>query len=88
MHGLEQQLVGLHKSQTVRLLDIFVIAPVLLGAAIWKGPMPPWLRVGVGVIAVGTFTYNLKNYAANVDLEQDIEAAVRAVRERSVEVGP
>ena len=86
MAYLEQQQLGLQKSQRVRLLDIFVVAPILLGAAIYKGPMPPWLRIGVGAIAIGTFTYNLKNFAANIDLEQDIEDAVRRVRERAAEL--
>lgn len=88
MSLLEQQLVGLRKSQAVRLLDVAVIAPVLLYAAARKGPMPPWLRIGVGAIAIGTFTYNLKNYASNIELEQDIEDAVRRVRERAERAEP
>lgn len=53
----------LSKSQNVRLLDVFVLGPVLIYAATQK-KQSELLRLSVGVIGVATILYNWRNYQA------------------------
>lgn len=52
------------KSQTIRLIDVFFIAPVLVYAGTYK-ELPNWLRISLVGIGVATFYYNGKNYLDN-----------------------
>lgn len=52
------------KSQTIRLIDVFFIAPVLVYAGTYK-ELPNWLRISLIGIGVATFYYNGKNYLKN-----------------------
>lgn len=52
------------KSQQMRLVDVFVLGPVMIAAAAWDRP-PSWLRLVLAGIGVGTIVYNLQNYRAN-----------------------
>ena len=52
------------KSQNIRLLDVFVIAPVLIYAGTQKS-LPMWLRYSLIGIGVATAYYNGKNYMVN-----------------------
>lgn len=52
------------KSQTVRLLDVFVIGPFLLWTASARA-MPTYFRVGLLIIGYATIVYNARNYATN-----------------------
>lgn len=52
------------KSQNIRLLDVFVIAPVLVYIGI-KQDMPKWMKISLISIGVATFYYNGKNYLIN-----------------------
>tara|TARA_Y100000114_G_scaffold112589_1_gene106389 strand:+ start:62 stop:274 length:213 start_codon:yes stop_codon:yes gene_type:complete len=54
----------LSKSQTIRLIDVFVIAPICVYAGTQKS-LPEWLRGSLIVIGVATAYYNGKNYLAN-----------------------
>ena len=52
------------KSQIVRLLDIFVIAPFLIYAA-KKGSLNNLDKSALVILGVLTATYNYKNYVKN-----------------------
>ena len=52
------------KSQNVRLLDVFVIAPILIYAGTQKN-LPQWLQYSLVGIGVATAYYNGKNYLKN-----------------------
>ena len=52
------------KSQTIRLVDVFVIAPVLVYAGTRK-ELPTWLRLSLITFGACTAYYNWKNYTVN-----------------------
>lgn len=54
----------LSKSQTIRLIDVFFIAPVCIYAGTQKS-LPQWLRISLIGIGAATAYYNGKNYLAN-----------------------
>lgn len=47
--------------QTVRLLDVFVVAPFLFYASTHKS-QPEWVKFGLFVIASATLIYNGRRY--------------------------
>lgn len=54
------------KSQEIRLLDVFVIGPVILYAGVqYKDKLPQWLSVSLIAIGVSTIVYNGRNYLLN-----------------------
>ncbi len=54
------------KSQTVRLIDVFVIAPILIYAGVkYQKTMPKLLSLSLVAIGVATAVYNGKNYLNN-----------------------
>lgn len=57
------------KSQNIRLIDVFVIAPICVYAGT-KKELPMWLRLSLIAIGVSTFYYNGKNYLINKKNEQ------------------
>lgn len=58
------------KSQTIRLVDVFFIAPVLVYAGT-KQSLPNWLRISLIGIGAATFYYNGKNYLINKKEEDE-----------------
>lgn len=60
------------KSQEVRLLDVFVLGPFMIGVALVSRPAP-LLRVLLGVVGVGTILYNLRNYQLNQEQASKVE---------------
>jgi hypothetical protein len=52
------------KSQTIRLIDVFVIAPICIYAGTQKS-LPIWLRYSLIGIGAATAYYNGKNYLVN-----------------------
>lgn len=54
----------IQKSQQVRLIDVFVISPILIYAGTKKA-LPTWLRYSLIGIGVATAYYNGKNYLSN-----------------------
>lgn len=52
------------KSQKVRLLDVFVLGPIMIYAGT-RTSLPVWLRVSLMAMGVGTIYYNAKNYRIN-----------------------
>jgi hypothetical protein len=53
------------KSQNIRLVDVFIIAPILIYAGTIK-PVPVWLKLSLIVIGIATAFYNGKNYLKNI----------------------
>tara|TARA_R100001443_G_scaffold96222_1_gene103017 strand:- start:82 stop:294 length:213 start_codon:yes stop_codon:yes gene_type:complete len=55
----------LSKSQNIRLIDVFVIAPFLFYVGYKAKGLKDWERLGIYVIAGATLIYNGRNYLAN-----------------------
>jgi hypothetical protein len=54
------------KSQVVRLVDVFVIAPICVYAGVkYYKTMPKWLSLSLIGIGLATAVYNGRNYAIN-----------------------
>lgn len=53
------------KSQTIRLIDVFFIAPVCVYAGIKATTLPMWMRTSLVAIGIATAYYNGKNYLKN-----------------------
>lgn len=61
------------KSQFIRLVDVFVIAPICFYAGVkYKDQMPTWLSISLITIGVGTFIYNANNYLLNKEKNKEI----------------
>jgi hypothetical protein len=61
------------KSQFIRLVDVFVIAPICVYAGVkYKDVLPTWLSVGLIAIGVGTLVYNANNYLLNKEKNKEI----------------
>lgn len=56
--------VEVQKSQEVRLFDVLVLGPFMIGVALAARP-PALVRVLLGAAGVGTILYNLRNYQLN-----------------------
>lgn len=48
------------KAQPIRLLDVFVIGPLMIYAGTQS--KPPWLQTALVAIGIGTMFYNGRNY--------------------------
>jgi hypothetical protein len=53
--------IEVQKSQEMRMLDVLVLGPFMIGVAMMSRPSPV-LRVLLGAVGVGTILYNLRNY--------------------------
>ena len=51
--------------QKVRLLDVFVVAPIMVYAGASKSNLPIWVKTALISIGVATFIYNGNNYLKN-----------------------
>lgn len=60
----EETIMEYQKSQNIRLIDVFVIAPVLIYAGTRK-ELPTWLRLSLVTFGACTAYYNAKNYIIN-----------------------
>lgn len=63
------------KSQGVRLVDVFLLGPFMIGAGARSSTLPAWMRVGLVGAGVGTVGYNLVNYLTKRDVERDPDVA-------------
>ena len=54
----------LSKSQNIRLIDVFIIAPICVYAGTYK-TLPTWIRYSLITIGIATAYYNGKNYLIN-----------------------
>jgi hypothetical protein len=53
------------KSQLIRLVDVFLIAPICIYAGVKASQLPQFIRTSLIIIGVATFYYNGKNYLIN-----------------------
>lgn len=53
------------KSQNIRLLDVFVIGPLMIYGAYKAKEMHPALRITLAIFGACTIYYNWKNYSVN-----------------------
>lgn len=54
------------KSQVIRLVDVFVIAPICVYAGVkYYNTMPKWLSLSLIGIGLATAVYNGRNYSIN-----------------------
>jgi hypothetical protein len=59
------------KSQDVRLIDIFFIAPILIYAGLYRGELNKWVRLVLIIIGIATLYYNAKNFIINEKQNHD-----------------
>jgi len=59
------------KSQNIRLIDVFFIAPVCVYAGLKAKELPNWVRASLVLIGLSTFYYNGKNYLINKSKEKE-----------------
>jgi hypothetical protein len=53
----------MQKSQTIRLIDVYFIAPILIyGGIQYRKVLPTWLSLSLVIIGGFTLYYNAKNY--------------------------
>lgn len=52
------------KSQNIRLVDVFILAPIMIYAGTFKA-LPMWVRVSLIGMGVATAVYNAKNFLEN-----------------------
>ena len=50
------------KGQGVRLIDVFVLGPLMAQAGLWESRDKPWAQALMRAAAGATVTYNLRNY--------------------------
>ena len=53
------------KSQAIRVIDVFVIAPICVYAGLKGKTLPKLIQFSLIIIGVSTFYYNGKNYLKN-----------------------
>lgn len=50
------------KTQTIRLIDVGVIGPVMIWAGLQVKPLPQWAKSFMVVTGAATIIYNWRNY--------------------------
>lgn len=61
----------MQKSQNIRLIDVYVIAPILIyGGIQYRKVLPKWLSLSLVVIGGCTLYYNAKNYLETKKLNE------------------
>lgn len=65
----EETITEYSKSQNIRLIDVFFIAPVCVYAGIKAKELPKWIKISLVGIGLATFYYNGKNYLINKQKE-------------------
>lgn len=60
----QETVTEVSKSQNVRLVDVFVLAPIMIYAGTFKA-LPMWVRVSLIGMGVATAVYNAKNFLEN-----------------------
>lgn len=61
--------IEVQKSQEMRLFDVLVLGPLMIGIALTSRPSP-LLRVVLGAVGAGTILYNLHNYQLTREVAQ------------------
>lgn len=60
----QETITEVSKSQNIRLIDVFVLAPIMIYAGTFKA-LPMWVRVSLIGMGVATAVYNGKNFLEN-----------------------
>ena len=61
------------KSQAVRVVDVFVIAPICIYAGVkYYNTMPKWLSLSLITIGVATAVYNGRNFMINHSKDNNV----------------
>lgn len=60
----QETVTEISKSQYVRLVDVFVLAPIMIYAGTFKA-LPKWVRLSLIGMGVATAVYNGKNFLKN-----------------------
>lgn len=59
------------KSQSVRLIDVFMLGPLMIAAGARESTLPAWMRIGLVTTGVATVGYNLNNFVGNRRREEE-----------------
>ncbi len=60
----KETVIEVSKSQNIRLVDVFILSPIMIYAGTFKS-LPTWLRVSMIGMGVATAFYNGKNFLKN-----------------------
>lgn len=60
----QETVTEISKSQNIRLIDVFVLAPIMVYAGTFK-QLPLWLRLSLIGMGISTAVYNGKNFLKN-----------------------
>lgn len=60
----QETVTEISKSQNIRLIDVFVLAPIMVYAGTFK-TLPLWVRISLIGMGVATAVYNGKNFLQN-----------------------
>jgi len=60
----QETVTEVSKSQNIRLIDVFVLAPIMVYAGTFKS-LPTWVRISLIGMGVATAFYNGKNFLEN-----------------------
>jgi len=60
----QETVTEVSKSQNIRLVDVFILAPIMIYASTFKA-LPIWVRVSLMGMGVATAVYNAKNFLEN-----------------------
>ena len=60
----QETVTEISKSQNIRLIDVFVLAPIMVYAGTFK-TLPTWVRLSLIGMGVATAVYNGKNFLEN-----------------------
>ena len=67
----QETVTEISKSQNIRLIDVFVLAPIMVYAGTFK-TLPLWVRISLIGMGVATAVYNGKNFLQNkANLQQN-----------------
>lgn len=70
----QETVTEISKSQNIRLIDVFVLAPIMVYAGTFK-TLPLWVRISLIGMGVATAVYNGKNFLQNkANLQQKVKA--------------
>lgn len=68
----QETVTEISKSQNIRLIDVFVLAPIMVYAGTFK-TLPLWVRISLIGMGVATAVYNGKNFLQNkANLQQKV----------------
>ncbi|MDD3875390.1 MAG: hypothetical protein PHT69_02100 [Bacteroidales bacterium] len=69
----QETVTEISKSQNIRLIDVFVLAPIMVYAGTFK-TLPLWVRISLIGMGVATAVYNGKNFLQNkANLQQKVK---------------